>query len=198
MRPPVILIPAAGASRRFGSRDKLLEDAGGEPLLRRVASRAASVGVPVIVALPRGERARRAALAGLRVDIAEVDTPAEGMAASLRAGAALAGPGPLMIALADMPDLEAGDFATLLAAFDDDREAPLRAASETGEPGHPVILPADLAARLPHLGGDEGARSLLGGTPVRAVPLAGTRALTDLDTPGDWARWRASHPASSA
>ncbi len=180
----------------MGGPDKLLEEAGGEPLLARVVARAAAAGARVIVALPQADIARRGALAGIgiggAVEIVPVADPGEGMAASLRAGARRAGPGPLMIALADMPDLDTSDYARLLAAFREDPATPLRAAAEDGTPGHPVILPTALAAGLAALKGDRGARGLIGPGPVRIMPLPGRRALTDLDTPEDWDAWRAS------
>lgn len=46
-----LVIPAAGASRRMGDRDKLLEPVDGFPLLRGVAVRALAVSDDVIVTL---------------------------------------------------------------------------------------------------------------------------------------------------
>jgi CTP:molybdopterin cytidylyltransferase MocA len=46
------------------------------------------------------------------------------------------------------------------------------------------------------LSGDEGAKRILSqeASRVHLVPLADDRALVDLDTPEDWAAWRAKHP----
>jgi CTP:molybdopterin cytidylyltransferase MocA len=67
----------------------------------------------------------------------------------------------------------------------------LRGASGT-KPGHPVIFPADLAPLLQNLSGDRGAQPILAAHAGRLhlVPLPGQAALTDLDTPEDWAQWR--------
>ena len=81
---PLILL-AAGASRRMGGRDKLLEEVDGKPLLRLQAERArAFTDGPVIVALPPKPHARYAVLDGLDVIPLPVPEAAEGMNASLR------------------------------------------------------------------------------------------------------------------
>jgi molybdenum cofactor cytidylyltransferase len=56
-----------------------------------------------------------------------------------------------------------------------------------------VLFPADLLPELAALTGDTGAREVLTrhATRVHLVPLKGDRALVDLDTPEDWADWRA-------
>jgi CTP:molybdopterin cytidylyltransferase MocA len=192
---PAILIPAAGSASRMGGRDKLTEAVEGQPLLRRQARLALGTGAPVLVTLPQGWPAREAALAGLRgVETARLADAAEGMAASLRAGAGWAaglGAGALMVLLADMPDLGAGDLEKLLHAHATEPETVWRATDDTGRPGHPVILPARLFARLGALTGDAGARPVLTGERIGRVALPGRRATTDLDTPADWAAWRA-------
>jgi CTP:molybdopterin cytidylyltransferase MocA len=66
----------------------------------------------------------------------------------------------------------------------------LRATGSDGRPGQPVLFPPRLVPRFADLSGDEGARRLLPGEPLVPVLLPGTRALTDLDTPEDWAVWR--------
>src|SRR5690606_9713569 len=116
----VILIPAAGASRRMRGADKLLEDVDDEPVLRRTARIAAEVA-PVLVTLPDTgplAPARRAALAGLAARILPVADAHEGMAASLRAGAREIGAAEgMMILMPDMPDVTAEDLHRLAVAF---------------------------------------------------------------------------------
>ena len=191
-----ILIPAAGASRRMGGRDKLLEAVDGEAVLRRVARLALMQSTRVLVSLPETGTwvaGRRAALAGLRVTILPVRDADEGMAASLRAGVAAAGAAEaLMILLPDMPDILAEDISRLFKAFHMEQAKPVRAATSTGLPGHPVILPRRLFAGIAALTDDQGARRVLEGEEVRLCPLPGARAAIDLDTPEDWANWRAA------
>lgn len=188
----LILILAAGASTRMRGGDKLMEPVAGQPQLARIARAALETGAPVRVALPPDRPARAAVLKGLGVDRVTVTNADEGMAASIRAG--LAGwEGAVMILPADMPDLTAPMLHQMLAAHRAEPEAILRGASDD-KPGHPVIFPADLLPALRRLHGDEGARSVIvGASPrLRLVALPGRAALTDLDTPEDWAAWRAS------
>jgi CTP:molybdopterin cytidylyltransferase MocA len=197
MEDIVIVIPAAGASSRMRGGDKLLEEIGGEPLLRRMARIAAGTGAKVIVTLPEGGphmAPRRAELTGLAVRMMPVRDAHEGMAASLRAGVGAAGSAVgLMVMLPDMPDITDADLRTLMAAFSDQPTATIRATTAEGEPGHPVIFPRRLFAELGVLTGDTGGKRVLIGEDVRPCPLPGRHAVTDLDTPEAWAAWRAQH-----
>ena len=99
-----------------------------------------------------------------------------------------------MILLADMPEVGAAEIDRLIAAFDpaEGREI-ARAVSADGRPGHPVLFGRRFFEDLRGLAGDQGARQILAGAGefVVEVPTAGTAALVDLDTPEDWAAWRA-------
>lgn len=186
-----ILILAAGASSRMRGRDKLLEDIEGVRLLSRVVTRAVASGLPVFVALP-GPDHPRAKLIGEAQPVYVADA-SEGMGASIRAGvAALArGAGAVMILPADMPDITTADMEAMRDAF---RAAPNqvhRATAADGTPGHPVVFPARLFPALMALQGDAGARAVLRDEAVNLVPLPGRHALIDLDTPEDFAEWRA-------
>ena len=191
----VILIPAAGASRRMRGSDKLLEDVAGEPALRHVAALAVETGARVVVTLPSSGPlvpARRAVLMGLGLRVVPIPDAHEGMAASLRAGAREIGQAEgLMVLLPDMPDIDAGDLARMIAMFKENPTRPLRATTEDGaESGHPVILPRRLMQEMAVLTGDRGGRVVLDGEEVRNCALPGRRAVTDLDTPEEWAAWR--------
>ncbi|WP_022703122.1 nucleotidyltransferase family protein [Pseudorhodobacter ferrugineus] len=189
-----VLILAAGASSRMRGADKLLEPVAGQPLLRRVAQIALATGLPVMVTLSDDRPAREAALDGLGLQRLRVGDASQGMAASLRAGVAAIPVGSaILILLADMPEIDAQDLAAMIASY---RQAPdmvHRGATADGTPGHPVLFPAWLRAHLIGLHGDVGARSVLREVANLTVPvtLPERHALTDLDTPEDWARWRA-------
>jgi molybdenum cofactor cytidylyltransferase len=198
-RPRVeAVVLAAGAARRMAGRDKLLEPVDGAPVLRRVAERAlASQADRVVVVLPPGAEARRAALAGLDLAVVEAADWAEGMAASLRAGiAALSERAQAaVVLLADMPEIGPAHIDRLIAAFDpgEGREI-CRARSEDGRPGHPVLFGRRFFESLRGLTGDCGAREIVAEAAefVTDVPTPGAGAVVDLDTPEDWAAWSAA------
>lgn len=172
-----------------------MEDIGGEPLLRRQARLAQGIG-PVTVALPPAPHPRYTTLSGLDITPLPVPEAAEGMGASLRrAFAALPLDTPAaMVLLADMPALEASDLARLAAAVDLTGETLIwRATTEDGKPGHPIVFAAALFDQLKQLRGDDGGRAVVRAAADRMqlVPLPGQRARRDLDTPEDWAAWRA-------
>jgi CTP:molybdopterin cytidylyltransferase MocA len=95
-----------------------------------------------------------------------------------------------LVLLPDMPDISAGDLRSLQTEQARAPDRPLRAASDDGQAGNPVILPRALWPLLRGLSGDQGARAIFASHPPRLCPLQGDRALTDLDTPEAWARWR--------
>lgn len=176
-------------------RDKLAETIDGKPLLRLMAERALAAGAPVIAVLRPG-MGRAALLDGLALTI----TSAEGeMSDSLRAGLAAAGQAPgALILPADMPLITE---AALRAALDLGRAHPgrvIRACDVQGRWGHPVLLPRRIWPALDALSGDQGARPLLAQEEALPLPLPGDMAQCDLDTPEDWAAWRAAHRPSPA
>ena len=186
-----IILLAAGASTRMRGSDKLLEPVGDTPLLRVMARRAGKAG-PVRVVLPQGDAARAQTLEGLSCEIVTVPR-GQDMSASLRAGVQGL-TGPALIALADMPEVSAHDLHLMIALSAQAPRAILRAATQDGRPGNPVLFPADMLAELRTITGDKGARDLLRhhAARVHLIPLPGQNALTDLDTPEDWAAWRAT------
>ena len=189
-----ILILAAGAASRMRGADKLLETVDGTPLLTRIAQAAISTGHPVWVALPPDRPARNAALDGLALHCVLVTDAQLGMASSIRAGLGAISPhAAVMLLLADLPEIEAGDLARMADAQTLHPQAILRATDAGGRPGHPVIFPPWSRAALSAISGDEGARMLLRShaAQVRMIALKGAHATTDLDTPEDWAAWRA-------
>lgn len=190
----LILLPAAGASLRMRGRDKLLEPVAGTPLLTRQMCIALATGAELLVTLPPGNARRRALVEDVRnarLHVQDLANAAEGLSASLRAGADLAQrqkAAALMILLADMPEIETADLTAMIRAFDG--QTVLRACDDSGAMGHPVILPARLFPALRGLRGDRGAQEVIHDQPQTAFPLPGKRATTDLDTPEDWENWR--------
>ncbi|MFD3189601.1 NTP transferase domain-containing protein [Sedimentitalea sp. HM32M-2] len=194
-----IIVLAAGASRRMRGIDKLMLPVDGRPLLRRQVDLARAVtSGPVIVTLPPPPHARYGALAGSGATAVPVADAEEGMNAALRAGfAALPGSSrAAMLLLADLPDLSEDDLRNVLHSVDLNSDFLVwRGATQDGEPGHPVVFAAPLFARIARLSGDSGGREVVAaaGNRVALIRLPGRHARRDLDTPEDWARWRAAH-----
>lgn len=197
MQNIAIMIPAAGASSRMNGRDKLLERVDGLPLLLRQTRMALTCGCDVFVTLPpgtAGAKRREVLRQSDRLTLQVIADASEGIAASLRAGAAWAQAhefDALMIVLADLPDLGRDDLQKMIHAATDKPGQVIRAVDQTGCPGHPVIFPARLFSAMARLSGDQGARDLLRQEDVAPLPMADNRATTDLDTPEAWAHWRA-------
>lgn len=197
---PVILL-AAGRSSRMRGRDKLLELVSGQPLLGVQIRRAqAATRGQIIVTVPPAPHARRAIVEATDVTCVTVDRPQDGMSVSLRTALAALSrdTAAAMVALPDLVALESDDLAQVLAAVDLASDTLIwRGATEDGRPGHPVVFHADLFSQLSAVQGDQGGASVARAHLDRTVfvPLAGARALRDLDTPEDWATWRAEEGA---
>ncbi|MDG1117102.1 MAG: nucleotidyltransferase family protein [Flavimaricola sp.] len=189
-----ILILAAGTSSRMRGRDKLLEEVEGAPVLRVLATRAASLGEPVFVALPALDHPRARALTGLDVTLLSIPAAPEGMGVTLRdAVAALPDAPRFMVLLGDMPDIGADHMKRVLdAALTHPDQLIWRGSTEDGKPGHPMLFDKNLRPQFATLSGDDGGRALV--APYRdrtqLVPLPGQIARGDLDTPEDWDDWR--------
>ncbi len=167
----------------------------GQPLLRRAAIIACGAA-PVILALPPAPHPRYDAVKGLDVIKVEIPDASEGMNASLRGALAhVTKDAPaVMIMLADLPDITTKDLQGVL---DSVRAKPdkliWRGATATGKPGHPVVFARSLFDRLSRLTGDDGAQVVVRAfsDKVHLHPLPEQHALLDLDTPEDWAVWKA-------
>ncbi|MEM8852000.1 MAG: nucleotidyltransferase family protein [Pseudomonadota bacterium] len=185
---PAILILAAGASSRMRGEDKLLQEIDGTPLILRATRAACAVSPDVLVALPPASP-RRLWLTDTPARLIEVEDRA--LSASIRAGVAACTRDALMIHLADMPEIGAPELQMLAQAWAASAAPILRAGTQDGIPGQPVIFARALFSDLARLTGDEGAKPILQTKTPDLVRLAGQAARTDLDTPEDWADWRA-------
>ena len=184
------LLLAAGKSSRMAGADKLLEMVDDAPLLAVLAQRALSVG-PTYVTLPSADHPRRAVLP----QAAQV-IPVDGqMSDSIKAGIAAlpADARGVIILPADMPDITAEDIGKIHAAASTSNAAIIRATTADGLAGHPIYFAASQFPRFAELNGDRGAFYLTTGLEDQTIliPLAADRARLDLDTPQDWASYRA-------
>lgn len=168
--PPIGLVLAAGAGRRFGGPKALARDADGTAWIVKAVRALRSGGCdPVLVALgAAGEEAR--ALVPPEARVLQVEGWSEGVAASLRAGltAAASTPAPAVVVVpVDTPGLDPAAVARLIAGAD---AGTLAYATYRGAPGHPAVIGrAHWAAVISEVRGDAGARSYLDAHAATAI-----------------------------
>ncbi len=182
------IVLAAGRSTRMGGPNKLLAEINDRPLVRIAAQEAlASRARPVIVVTGHQRQQVEAALRGLDVKLVHNPDYAEGLSTSVKAGIA-AVPDDVdgvVVCLGDMPQVNAPLIDKLLGAFDPENGALVAVPSIGGKRGNPVVWSRRFFPELAALQGDTGARHLIASFPeaVTEVPLSGTAALVDVDTP---------------
>ncbi len=182
------VVLAAGRSTRMGAINKLIAEIGGKPLVRIAAEQAlASHASPVIVVTGHQREKVEAALDGLPVRLVHNPDYAEGLGTSLKAGIAAvpAEADGAVVCLGDMPQVSSQLIDKLLAAFDPERGALVVVPSIKGRRGNPVVWSRRFFHDLMAIGGDIGARHLIGAyaEAVVEVPVEGEAALIDVDTP---------------
>jgi molybdenum cofactor cytidylyltransferase len=187
-RRVVAVVLAAGRSTRMGGPNKLLAEIKGRPLVRIAAEQAvASQAEPVIVVTGHQREQVEAALNGLDVTFVHNPDFAEGLSTSVKAGVAAAPDNVdgVIVCLGDMPQVNAPLIDKLIAAFDPEKGALVVVPAINGKRGNPVVWSRRFFPELAALQGDAGARHLIRSVPeaVIEVPLSGTAALVDVDTP---------------
>jgi len=184
-----LILLAAGASKRMGQPKQLLP-VHGKPLLRYVVESALGEAVsPVIVVLGANAAELAPCLECLPVHLVVNAGWAEGMGSSLRCGMeTLANIAPtadrVIIALADQPDLPAGQLTRLIET-QRATGRPIVASECEGVRGPPVLFTATCFPELLALRGDTGARSLFQARPEEVATVL-LSASQDLDTPADY------------
>ncbi|WP_018268015.1 nucleotidyltransferase family protein [Methylosinus sp. LW4] len=195
------IILAAGRGARFAAdeRNKLLEDLGGSPLLRRAVDAAlgSRAGKTIVVTGWDHERVS-AALADRSVTLVHNLDHAEGMASTLRMGIAQAPDAQgALILLGDMPNVSSAVLDLLIGTFEE-THAPAVVPLRGGRRGNPVLIGRALFPRILELRGDIGARALLRAAPnVVEVEADGDGVILDVDTPDDLDALRRGERASS-
>ncbi|MBM3521188.1 MAG: hypothetical protein FJX63_10570 [Alphaproteobacteria bacterium] len=181
------VVLAAGQSRRMGA-NKLVADLGGVPLVRRTVAAALSWPVERVIVVTGHEAQKvRQALEGLDVDFVDNPDHARGLSTSLRRGIA-ALPGRcdgVLIALGDMPLVEAATVKRLIAAFNPAEQRTICVPVWKGQRGNPVLWGRSHFAALTALDGDTGARGLMAANPEEVVEIEaqGEGVALDADTP---------------
>lgn len=178
-----VLLLAAGASRRFGSANKLLAQVEGRPLVRHAAdaARAVTAGLHIVVTSDPEVEALMPDFRRVRVD------PGLPQSASLKAGVAVAQAllaDKVLVVLGDMPRVTTAFMEQVLA-----RGGDMPAAASDGERVMPpAYLPGAIFPALAELTGDQGAGAILRHLPDSQRVLAPPGMLADIDTAEDLER----------
>jgi molybdenum cofactor cytidylyltransferase len=186
-RAPIIVMLAAGESRRFGGI-KQLAQIDGEAMVHRAARTALAAGATLVVVT--GANAKRVDMALSDLPLASVHHAgwADGMGSSLAAGiryvvdhhALTSG---ALLCLADQPLLDASFYSGMLARHAQEPQRIL-ATRQNGMAGPPVLFPRDCFAELLQCSGDRGAHALLRREAER-LDLFPSHDPVDVDSPDD-------------
>jgi molybdenum cofactor cytidylyltransferase len=196
-----VLVLAAGRSTRMGGPNKLLADAGGQPLVvHAVKAALASQAVEVVAVLGHMADQVRAAIdkavpASARLRFVMNPGFAEGLSTSVRTGIDTLGSNidAAIVQLGDMPGVNAALLDRLMAAFNPVEGRSICVPTVGGKRGNPVLWARRFFAEIAKLAGDSGAKHLIGEHAefVCEVEMPGDAAITDIDTPEALAAWRA-------
>lgn len=190
-RKIVALVLAAGLARRMRS-NKLTSPLAGVPMVRRVVESAlASRCDEVIVVTGHEAQAVEQALAGVDVRFVRAANYADGLGASLAAGAAslpedAAG---FVVLLGDMPLVTPALIDAMIDRFAPEEGIEIIVPQFDGKQGNPVLWARRFASEMETLQGDRGARGLIAahGDVVAVLQVEDESVLLDADTPENFA-----------
>ena len=182
------ILLAAGKGARFdpsGAEDKLMQKLPDGETVAVVSARTLVSVLPFVLAVVRpGAQALAAVLRETGCQVIECPTADQGMGASLVCALShLRDSAGWVIALADMPYVQASTIAIVAAALR--RDADIAQPVHQGRRGNPVGFGRRHLPQLLALGGDQGARSLLKMHHVVEVAVDDAGILQDIDTRSD-------------
>ena len=192
----VALLLAAGRSSRMGDQNKLLADVAGRPMIARTFDALAKAQVTQIVVVLGHQASKVRQAIGEQQQLRFVDNPdfAQGISTSLQAGLKVL-PGDIdgvLVCLADMPAVTTAQIDRLIAAFNPTEGRAICVPIVAGKRGNPVLWAKRFIPAMMGIGGDVGARHLIGenAEAVCEVEMEGDAVLLDLDTPEALAAYR--------
>ncbi|UCH73081.1 MAG: molybdopterin-binding/glycosyltransferase family 2 protein [Rhodospirillales bacterium] len=182
------IVLAAGQSRRMGRANKLLADLDGLPMIARVVDAVlGSRADPVLVVVGHQAAEIEAALAERDVRIVHNRDFAAGISTSLKQGLRALPPeiDGALVCLGDMPRITPDQLDRLIRAFNPVEGRAICVPTRRGKRGNPVLFARRFFEEIESLGGDVGARHLIGESPdlVCEVDMPDDGVLLDIDTP---------------
>ncbi|MDE0944540.1 MAG: molybdopterin-binding/glycosyltransferase family 2 protein [Alphaproteobacteria bacterium] len=182
------IVLAAGQSRRMGVANKLLAEIDGKAMLLRVVEAALAAQVSEVIAVT-GHEADSVAAALEPHGVGTVHNPdfADGLSTSLHKGVSgLDGDiDGVVVLLGDMPRITPGHINRLIAAFNPGEGRAICVPTYQGKRGNPVLFAASFFAEMEEVGGDSGAKYLIGQheDELVEVPMDDDSIFLDVDTP---------------
>ena len=181
------IVLAAGKSSRMGS-NKLLADLGGKPLLLHCVENLKASAVHDITVVTGNEAEKVSeALKGLDVKFVHNAQFADGLSKSLKSGLANVGSDidGVLIALGDMPLVDARTVDRLIAAFSVADHRTICVPVHEGKRGNPVLWGRQHFVSLQAVEGDQGGRLLMDflSDEIVEVEVPSRAVLVDVDTP---------------
>jgi molybdenum cofactor cytidylyltransferase len=181
------IVLAAGKSSRMGS-NKLLADLGGKPLVLHCVENLKASAVHDITVVTGNEAEKVSeALKGLDVKFVHNAQFADGLSKSLKSGLANVGSDidGVLIALGDMPLVDARTVDRLIAAFSVADHRTICVPVHEGKRGNPVLWGRQHFVSLQAVEGDQGGRLLMDSLSdeIVEVEVPSRAVLVDVDTP---------------
>ena len=182
------LVLAAGQSRRMGVTNKLLAEIDGKAMLARVVEAAQASQITGVTGVT-GHEADQVAAALNLYDIPSVHNPAfaDGLSTSLQTGvgALPKGVDGVIVLLGDMPRIKPSHIDRLIAAFNPVEGRAICVPTYQGKRGNPVLFGSQFFAEMTNVGGDSGAKHLIGQHEDQLVEVAmdDDAIFLDVDTP---------------
>ena len=182
------LVLAAGQSRRMGAANKLLAEVDGQAMVRHAVAAATQSGVVETVVVTGHEPERvRDALAGSSVRFVHNPNYDRGLSTSLQAGlrALPDEVDGVLVLLGDMPRIRSAHVDRLIAAFSPLEGRAICVPTFQGKRGNPVLFATTFLAEMRDVGGDVGARHIIGQheDEIAEVPMPDDAIFIDVDTP---------------
>ncbi|RYG30214.1 MAG: nucleotidyltransferase family protein [Burkholderiales bacterium] len=187
MHRTAVVLLTSGLSRRYGAKDKMLADLGGQPLVDHAAHAIAQLDPLARVAVCPSERPQIGERLTGRFVIAVNKKPKLGLGHSIAVGVSVAlqfKPDAILLAMGDMPFIEPWVFDGVVSRLSDG--ADIVHAGSIDRPHPPTAFGPATFDQLKALDGDDGAKRIIGQGGFSVVAFnAPAPLLLDVDTRED-------------
>lgn len=185
------IVLASGLSKRMGSEDKLQLDIGGEMLLERVLEQLRKANIDEIILVGSFQIISQFSASKL----VENNAPSKGMGHSIRLGleAISDQASNFMICLGDMPGLTSEDYNCLINHHLNSNQKGISVPYFEGKRGNPVVFSNEFKNEILRSREKDGCKAMIlkHSNLVNPCEFKNDHILLDIDTPGDYKRYKA-------